>query len=77
MALGALRGGQGLLEEGRRRVREETSLLDDLGLVPKSGGEVGNWVDALCETPEQMERELRAAYQTLSEAGASDDVARR
>jgi ATP/maltotriose-dependent transcriptional regulator MalT len=69
IALGTLRAAEGRVAEGRRLVQEGEDLLADLGLLLISAGLVGEWVDLLCERPEEMERALVVAHETLAKAG--------
>jgi class 3 adenylate cyclase/tetratricopeptide (TPR) repeat protein len=69
IALGTLHAAQSRVDLGRRFVEAGKVLLSELGMGWINAAHAGNWVEVLCETPAEMEREFRAAYETLAEAG--------
>jgi class 3 adenylate cyclase/tetratricopeptide (TPR) repeat protein len=69
IALGTLHAAQSRVDLGRRLVEAGKVLLSELGMGWINSAHAGNWVEVLCETPAEMEREFRAAYETLAEAG--------
>jgi class 3 adenylate cyclase/tetratricopeptide (TPR) repeat protein len=69
IALGEANAGQGRLAEGGRLIAEGNALLRDLGAVLFAAAATATWVHFVWDSPGDVERELRSAYEILSEAG--------
>lgn len=69
VALGEAHAGQGRVADGSRLVAEGDALLRDLGSQVFAAAHTSSWVHVVSATPSDAERELRRAYETLSEAG--------
>ena len=69
VALGTVHAAQDQVAEGRRLIEEGQTILADLGMRITAAALVANWFDLVSQDPADMERDLRIAYETLSEAG--------
>jgi tetratricopeptide (TPR) repeat protein len=69
VGVGHMEAARGCRVEGLRLIEEGSSLLLDLGRRLDVAALVGNWAHLVFDEPTRIARELRKAYDILSEAG--------